>query len=116
MNWVNTSQVVKDIVVIILWRITADNAVLGTGISSRTAVAQFFLVSIGSICVGLALAWVACLIFKHIDLTHHRAVEIAVFVLMAYFPFVIAETLELSGLVAVMFAGFAMKHYWYVGL
>jgi NhaP-type Na+/H+ or K+/H+ antiporter len=53
----------------------------------------------------------AALLFKQIDMRHNRLVEISVYVLLVYIPFLIAEILHLSGIVTILFTGVAANRY-----
>ncbi|ETV80398.1 sodium/hydrogen exchanger 3, variant [Aphanomyces astaci] len=74
------------------------------------AVLDFVGVCVGSIFVGVFFGCVSSLALKHLKhltLMH----EVSLFLLFAYMPFLVAEVLELSGIVSVLFAGMLMKHY-----
>ena len=56
---------------------------------------------------GACAAW----LFKQIDMRQNRLVEISVYVLLVYIPFLIAEILHLSGIVTILFTGVAANRY-----
>ena len=53
----------------------------------------------------------AALLFKQIDMRQNRLVEISVYVLLVYIPFLIAEILHLSGIVTILFTGISANRY-----
>ncbi len=53
----------------------------------------------------------AAFLFKQIDMRQNRLVEISVYVLLVYIPFLIAEILHLSGIVTILFTGVAANRY-----
>ncbi|ETW09714.1 sodium/hydrogen exchanger 3, variant 3 [Aphanomyces invadans] len=74
------------------------------------AVLDFIGVCVGSILVGVTFGCLSSIALKHVKglaVMH----EVSLFVLVAYIPFLVAEVLELSGIVAILFAGMFMRHY-----
>eukprot|EP00529_Nitzschia_sp_RCC80_P027063 CAMPEP_0113490558 /NCGR_PEP_ID=MMETSP0014_2-20120614/27109_1 /TAXON_ID=2857 /ORGANISM="Nitzschia sp." /LENGTH=284 /DNA_ID=CAMNT_0000384335 /DNA_START=399 /DNA_END=1249 /DNA_ORIENTATION=+ /assembly_acc=CAM_ASM_000159 len=58
---------------------------------------DLFLNSVGSLVLGCVGGMTAAFIFKQIEMRHNRLVEISVYVLLMYIPFLFAEILHLSG-------------------
>jgi solute carrier family 9 (sodium/hydrogen exchanger), member 8 len=75
------------------------------------ALIEFALVFLGSTLIGLCSGMLAALIFKHSNLRTCLLHEVGVYVMFAYLPFLAAQILEMSGVVAIIFAGISMKHY-----
>ena len=71
----------------------------------------FMLDAAGSPLLGLASAVFAGLLFKHVDFREQRLVELAIYVLIMYTPFLLAEVLQLSGIVTILFTGMAARNY-----
>jgi sodium/hydrogen exchanger 8 len=72
---------------------------------------ELFVCSIGSLCLGYASGLFAAFIFKTIDMRHHRLLEISLYIVLMYIPFLIAEILNLSGIVTILFTGAAANRY-----
>jgi len=66
---------------------------------------------VGSSALGGFGGAFAALLFKQIDMRQNRLVEISVYVLLVYIPFLIAEILHLSGIVTILFTGVAANRY-----
>lgn len=66
---------------------------------------------VGSSVLGGLGGACAALLFKQIDMRQNRLVEISVYVLLVYIPFLIAEILHLSGIVTILFTGVAANRY-----
>lgn len=83
-------------------------AALATGsFSLAHATAQFFLVGIGGILVGLAIGWISAWIMKPID---DPPIEITLSLLTPFAAYLPAEQLHVSGVLAVVTAG--LYHGW----
>jgi CPA1 family monovalent cation:H+ antiporter len=63
---------------------------------------DFFRVALGGMVVGLVLGWAVAQLISHID---DRLIETALTTLLAYGAYLIAEQLEVSGVLAVVVAG-----------
>lgn len=69
---------------------------------------------IDSICspvLGLLLGCGAALIFRHVDMRSNRLLELSLYVLIMYVPFLLAQVLRLSGIVTILFTGMAARAY-----
>eukprot|EP00536_Pseudo-nitzschia_multiseries_P011202 jgi/Psemu1/205211/e_gw1.370.73.1 len=66
---------------------------------------------VGSSVLGTFGGCCAAFLFKQIDMRQNRLVEISVYVLLVYIPFLIAEILHLSGIVTILFTGVAANRY-----
>jgi NhaP-type Na+/H+ or K+/H+ antiporter len=71
----------------------------------------FLLLFFGSIAIGVAIALLCSLLFKFLSLDKTPNLELALFVLCSYLPYVLGEGLGLSGILCVLFSGMAMGHY-----
>jgi len=80
------------------------------------AAGNFAIIFSVSTAIGIAWGLISALVFKHLDLGHHMATEMTVFMLVSYVPFLCAEALEMSGIVTILFTGMVAKHYTYNNL
>ncbi|OQV21402.1 Sodium/hydrogen exchanger 9 [Hypsibius exemplaris] len=80
------------------------------------AFGNFFSVFLGSASIGAALGSATALLTKFTRLADFPLLETALFVLMSYSTFLIAEAAELTGIVAVLFCGIFQAHYTYNNL
>jgi len=60
--------------------------------------------------IGFLFGCAAALLYKHIDL-RHSVYEMAIYLLLAYIPYVFSEMIELSGIVTILFTGLFTRHY-----
>ena len=67
--------------------------------------------SIGSLLLGCAGGLGAAFIFKQIDMRQNRLVEISLYLLLMYIPFLMAELLHISGIVTILFTGITANRY-----
>eukprot|EP00927_Polykrikos_kofoidii_P007371 TRINITY_DN13017_c0_g2_i1.p1 TRINITY_DN13017_c0_g2~~TRINITY_DN13017_c0_g2_i1.p1 ORF type:complete len:574 (+),score=88.60 TRINITY_DN13017_c0_g2_i1:154-1875(+) len=85
------------------------------------SVANFAWIFAGSFLVGVVLACLSAVVFKYTyvrehTLRHGPKLELGVFLFFIYTPFLLAESLAMSGIVAVLFTGAFMKRYTYFNL
>lgn len=74
-------------------------------------VLSFGLDAVGSPLLGTMWACGAAYLFKVVDLRQHGLVELTLYILIIYLPFLSAELLHLSGIVAILFTGMAARAY-----
>lgn len=78
------------------------------------AVLSFVEVATGSIAIGCLVAMASALVLKLSRLAHARGsviVEAGIFWIFSYGSFLVAESLELSGIVSALFCGIGMQRY-----
>uniref|UniRef100_A0A7S3DDV6 Sodium/hydrogen exchanger 8 n=2 Tax=Palpitomonas bilix TaxID=652834 RepID=A0A7S3DDV6_9EUKA len=75
------------------------------------AIANFFLISFGSIAIGCILALFSSLLLKMVKLKDHPSLELPVVLILSYFAYLIAEGLGLSGIMAILANGIITSHY-----
>lgn len=68
-------------------------------------VLNFFGIFLGSVAIGIAVGMLTSLLFKHVNIRRSTILELCVFSLFAYIPFLLAEAIELSGIVSILFTG-----------
>ncbi|OQR96975.1 Monovalent Cation:Proton Antiporter-1 (CPA1) Family [Achlya hypogyna] len=75
------------------------------------AIIDFIFIFAGSTLVGILFGMLSALLFKHYDFKGCLFHEVAVYVMFSYLPFSVCTVFDLSGVVAILFTGIAMKHY-----
>lgn len=83
--------------------------------SILTGLAEFFLDlfldSFGSLALGMVCGLATAFLFKQIDFRKMRLVEMSLYLLMVYVPFLIAEILHLSGIISLLAVGVTANRY-----
>jgi NhaP-type Na+/H+ or K+/H+ antiporter len=70
--------------------------------------------SVQAICsplLGMFYAFCLALAFKAVDLRQHKMLELALYIMPMYIPYMLSEALELSGMIAIFFTGMFAKRY-----
>ncbi|KAG2682434.1 hypothetical protein I3760_11G191400 [Carya illinoinensis] len=84
-------------------------------INGRTAlhvIGDFFYLLLASTALGITAGLVTSYVLKTLTFGRHSSVrEIALMILMAYLSYMLAELLQLSGILTVFFCGILMSHY-----
>jgi NhaP-type Na+/H+ or K+/H+ antiporter len=77
------------------------------------AVGTFCYIFLGSLFVGCLIAAASSLVFKHTALYDEEffVTENVLLLIFPYMAWMLAESIELSGIVAILFCGFGMSHY-----
>jgi NhaP-type Na+/H+ or K+/H+ antiporter len=83
-------------------------ALYGTG--------HFFLFFFGSMLLGLAISAFSSLLFKKLDLHKFTWIEVSLFGILSYLPYILAEYFELSGILAIFVAGLIMRDWTFYSL
>lgn len=107
----------NDAVAIVMFR--AFSTMLKDGVGSELALGEsigailldLLYQAVGSPVLGIVFAFFIALLFKHVDLRETKMLELSLFILLMYFPFVLAEEVHLSGIVAIFFAGLSARRY-----
>ena len=89
----------------------ADCAV--TGASVANAVVNFVVIFLGSVAVGSTIALFSALLYKHTKMYEEEFehIEMILLVLFPYMAWMMAEALQFSGIVSILFCGILMAHY-----
>ncbi|XP_058058002.1 sodium/hydrogen exchanger 8 [Anopheles bellator] len=74
---------------------------------------QMFFASAG---IGVVFALMSALLLKHVDLRKHPSLEFGLMLVFTYAPYVLAEGIHLSGIMAILFCGIVMSHYTHFNL
>mmetsp|Transcript_15307 Transcript_15307/g.35288 ORF Transcript_15307/g.35288 Transcript_15307/m.35288 type:complete len:676 (-) Transcript_15307:368-2395(-) len=108
-------SVLNDALAIVLFYSFGKFVSMNDEIDVAAALKKFFIDLfsnfVGSSLLGTFGGCCAAFLFKQIDMRQNRLVEISVYVLLVYIPFLIAEILHLSGIVTILFTGVAANRY-----
>mmetsp|Transcript_14248 Transcript_14248/g.34130 ORF Transcript_14248/g.34130 Transcript_14248/m.34130 type:complete len:691 (-) Transcript_14248:755-2827(-) len=74
-------------------------------------VTGFLYDSVASPALGLLLGLITAWLFKVVDMRSSHLLELSLFVLIMYVPFLVAEMLDCSGIVTILFSGLAAQAY-----
>src|SRR5438876_7692675 len=94
-------SMVNDATGLVVYRFAVAAVVTGS-FSLVQASLQFVLVSVGGLLVGLVVGWPLAWLHRHLD---DAAIEIAITLLTPFAAYLLAEALNVSGVLAVMTAG-----------
>jgi len=72
---------------------------------------SFFSVSVMSIVVGVLLGIMTSYLYKHTSISNYANLESTLLFLFCYFCYAVAESLGLSGIMALFFNGIILSHY-----
>lgn len=72
---------------------------------------HFFMTAIFSPLLGVAMGVAVALLYKQFDLRAQPKMELGMYAMLIYVPFLIAEEMELSGIVAIFFTGMSARRY-----
>lgn len=85
----------------------AGKIVIGVG----EFITSFLFASVGSPVLGLLCGCGAAYLFKLIDMRRNKLIELSVYIMIMYAPFLLAEVLQLSGIVTILFTGMSARVY-----
>ena len=101
MTLLEGESMVNDATGLVVYRFAVAAVVTGS-FSLLQASFQFVLVSIGGLLVGLVVGWPIAWLHRHLD---DAPIEIAITLLTPFAAYLLAEALDMSGVLAVMAAG-----------
>lgn len=105
-------SVMNDAVAITLFRTTGKYIGLEIGVEEGfVAFIDFCISFVGSVIIGYGLGLFSAWMFKKVDMNHHNHILVTIFVGTVYIPFFLAEALQLSGIVAILFTAITAKRY-----
>jgi sodium/hydrogen exchanger 8 len=76
----------------------------------------FTVFFVGSIIVGIFLGVISSFLFAKLDLQRLTWLEVGLFLQCSYLPYICAEAMNLSGILAILIAGIIMRNYAYFSL
>ncbi|KAG5177287.1 Sodium/hydrogen exchanger family-domain-containing protein [Tribonema minus] len=82
-----------------------NDAEVGAGI------ADFIIICLGSCVIGFLVPCISTYVLKRAELRGHVVLELSVYLLMSYVPYVLAQIVGMSGIVAILVAGVTMRTY-----
>eukprot|EP00980_Cylindrotheca_fusiformis_P000687 scaffold167_cov110-Cylindrotheca_fusiformis.AAC.15 len=77
----------------------------------KVFVMEFTMIALGSPILGIIFTFFTALIFKMLDFRQHRSIELCLYILLMYIPYMLAEAFHLSGIVTVFFSGMSARRY-----
>lgn len=89
---------------------------VSTGDAIVSALRTFFTMFFASAGIGVVFALISALLIKHVDLRKHPSLEFGLMLVFTYAPYVLAEGIHLSGIMAILFCGIVMSHYTHFNL
>ncbi|KAL3905041.1 MAG: hypothetical protein SGILL_009836 [Bacillariaceae sp.] len=72
---------------------------------------EFSLQALGSPVLGIVFSFLAALMFKHLNFRGTPILELSLYILLMYVPFILAEVCHLSGIVTIFFTGMSARRY-----
>uniref|UniRef100_A0A183CFG2 Sodium/hydrogen exchanger n=1 Tax=Globodera pallida TaxID=36090 RepID=A0A183CFG2_GLOPA len=72
---------------------------------------RFLVMFFASAALGALIGLISALLFKHIDLRRTPSLELALLLVFAYLPYGLAESISLSGIMAILFCAIVMSQY-----
>src|SRR6516165_5877311 len=101
MTLLEGESMVNDATGLVVYRFAVAAVVAGS-FSLAQASLQFVLVSVGGLLVGLVVGWPLAWLHRHLD---DAPIEIAITLLTPFAAYLLAEAIDVSGVLAVMAAG-----------
>lgn len=111
-------SILNDAIAIVLTTaaLEANNPVMSTGEALVMGINRFCLMFFASAGIGVVFALVSALLLKHVDLRKNPSLEFGMMLVFTYAPYVLAEGIHLSGIMAILFCGIVMSHYTHYNL
>jgi Na+/H+ antiporter len=99
-------SMVNDATGLVAYRFAVVAVVTGS-FSPSLAGLQFLVVSLGGLMIGLVIAWPVAWLHRHLD---DAPIEITITLLTPYAAYLLADALQVSGVLAVLSAGLYLSH------
>lgn len=94
----------------------SNSVATSTGAAILSGINRFCLMFFASAGIGVLFALISALLLKHVDLRKNPSLEFGMMLVFTYAPYVLAEGLHLSGIMAILFCGIVMSHYTHFNL
>lgn len=105
-------SILNDSICIILFNTAAKYVGYSmTTVDISLCILQFFISFLGSTLIGYGIGILIATLYRHINFLEDSITSIGVLLSIIYLPFFLCETLELSGIVAILFAGISTRRY-----
>jgi monovalent cation/hydrogen antiporter len=99
-------SMLNDATALVIYRFAVAAVVTGSFVLWQAGL-QFVLVSLGGLAIGLLIAWPVAWLHRHLD---DAPIEITITLLTPYAAYLLADTLQVSGVLAVLSAGLYLSH------
>ncbi|CAG4950224.1 unnamed protein product [Colias eurytheme] len=111
-------SILNDAVAIVLTTavLGSNDPVMSTMDAILSAINRFWLMFFASAGIGVVFALISALLLKHVDLRKNPSLEFGMMLVFTYAPYVLAEGIHLSGIMAILFCGIVMSHYTHFNL
>lgn len=109
-------SILNDAIAIVLTTTVSQIPNTNTSDAIVSAFKTFFTMFFASAGIGMVFALTSALLLKHIDLRKHPSLEFGFMLVFTYAPYVLAEGIHLSGIMAILFCGIVMSHYTHFNL
>ncbi|XP_026499293.2 sodium/hydrogen exchanger 8 [Vanessa tameamea] len=111
-------SILNDAVAIVLTTAVLDSndPLMSTTEAILSAINRFWLMFFASAGIGVLFALISALLLKHVDLRKNPSLEFGMMLVFTYAPYVLAEGIHLSGIMAILFCGIVMSHYTHFNL
>lgn len=109
-------SILNDAIAIVLTTTVSQIPNTDTSDAIAFAFKTFFTMFFASAGIGMVFALTSALLLKHVDLRKHPSLEFGFMLVFTYAPYVLAEGIHLSGIMAILFCGIVMSHYTHFNL
>ncbi|KPJ07161.1 Sodium/hydrogen exchanger 8 [Papilio machaon] len=111
-------SILNDAIAIVLTTAVLDSndPMMSTYEAILSAINRFWLMFFASAGIGVVFALISALLLKHVDLRKNPSLEFGMMLVFTYAPYVLAEGIHLSGIMAILFCGIVMSHYTHFNL
>ncbi|XP_001604457.2 sodium/hydrogen exchanger 8 [Nasonia vitripennis] len=110
-------SILNDAISIVLTTsVLESNSAATTGEAIILCLNRFCLMFFASAGIGVVFALISALLLKHFDLRKNPSLEFGLMLVFTYAPYVLAEGIQLSGIMAILFNGIVMSHYTHFNL
>ncbi|XP_034934231.1 sodium/hydrogen exchanger 8 [Chelonus insularis] len=110
-------SILNDAIAIVLTTsVLESNNGATTGEAIILGLNRFCLMFFASAGIGVVFALISALLLKHVDLRKNPSLEFGIMLVFTYAPYVLAEGIQLSGIMAILFNGIVMSHYTHFNL